>query len=1134
MRGAGPRREALASASASTLLLLFLAALLPNKTTAAPLDYFPLNSQLPPVARIDEEFSFVFSPLTFSSPLDITYTLADAPSWLAVDSGARRIYGTPSEDDLNGGGGEEAVVGIPITLAARDETGATAANATLVVSRNAAPTVGVPLSQQIPGFGPYSAPASLLLYPSRAFSFSFAADTFRAGRGSRATGGAGLNYYAVSADNAPLPSWVAFDAGSLTFSGTTPPFESLVQPPQTFGFQLVASDVVGFASASIAFSIVVGNHELTADEPVVRLNATHGRPFAYDGLPNILKFDKRPLSGDDVASIEALNRPDWLSFDDQSWKFSGTPDSSADSANVTVAVVDKFSDSLNVTLSIEFRIAIFVSDLPPLNLTAGEDFTFDLKRYLFKPSEVQVTVEAQPDAPWIHFDMSSMTLSGTAPEPLSASFANELHVTFNATAKHSADSETKDVDIHITIPSSTTATAAPTATSQPTPNADKDASRRNLLWLLLPALLLLCVAIIALLFYLRHRRQRPKKLDVVEVSAPIPGSFVANGPGSMTDGSLHDMRKILDIGPPPSEGGASAQHGYAPATSSNLRSSGTRSEPSVNGDSVPHAITTTMHSGVTRSRKEDNIIVESRDSWLAGQMPPQIGITGVNTDEVSMLSDTSLGESDAHITGADTSLVATKPGDDGFRGTLNLEVPMISEPFSIQATPELAYGSPRRRYEYSSDDEVPPAVGYVPRPRSGQPSVDGLGIRGVGRRLSKAFKRGSASRLLDERKRNSGLSTSTSQTTRTSILTSGIAEEAATTSTNIVARPTIIHIPSRPGEARQVSRRVDGSSPLFSGGSLTRHHRNFGLEEDTSPTLLEEISPKPPPAFKDFTATSRDSDTSWDRLARDSLGIAYKDLMKPHPESRKSLLGPRDSNAGLPGKVEDDYNWKIHHTSQELMSPDQWPEPNTFEGLSSTLAVPRGASEPPRLPPLKSLIGDEAPLTPGGKGKRRASTRRGSRGSGSGSNKTNTASSRSKSSRQSSSRSRDEQLRISRIREQRALDEFRAMMSKTPSPTNEWPMPAIRPLPETPTRPPRGPLTERLNESYSGDSGGRGMGGRSVVSKRSWKTARSGKSMRSVWGGDEDDDAWEDVRPPESVVDGWNGDGSDGSFSVYI
>ncbi|KAI1501497.1 hypothetical protein F5X99DRAFT_428430 [Biscogniauxia marginata] len=1140
MVAAGWAAPAISSALYPRLYLyLLIFFLLATTAGAIPIDYFPLNSQLPPVARVSEPFSFAFSPQTFSSPLEMTYRLGDgAPEWLSLDSGSRTLSGTPGEGDVPPGGGD--VVGVIISLIARDATGEAATNATLVVSRNPTPRVAIPLSEQIPRLGAYSPPASLLLHPSREFKFSFSKDTFRVDdkdeddRGEEEGGSPksrprrrkrkdqALNYYAVSGNNAPLPSWIEFDSSSLTFSGQTPPFESLVQPPQTFTFQLVASDVVGFASAAIPFSIVVGNHELTADEPVVKLNATRGRRFEYADLPKVLKIDKRPLQHTDLSSINATGLPHWLSFDEEkTWKVSGTPDAKAEPVNITIVVVDKFLDTLNLTLEIDVDMPLFKSGLPDLNITAGDDFSFDLKKFLLKPSDTRIAIKGRPDEPWIHLNATALTLSGRVPQPQSAGFANEVHLALNATSKSKKHTETKEMSIHILSPS-TSKPAQPTATSNP----DDDTSRRNLLWLLIIPILLVCIATIAFLFYLRRRRQGPNKLDLKEVSAPIPGSFVFNGPSSLTESSIQDMRRIVDIGPAAARDSAAAQQGVgtnAPATPSNLTSSGT-SNLSVNGDLPPHALT--MHSAI-KSPKKPNVIRETRDSWLAGQTGrssiPLEKRTGA--DETSLLSDTSLGEGESHITDSQSSDISRTTANEAFRGTLGLDIPLVAEPFSIQPTPELAYTA-SRKYDMSSDDEAPPPLGYIRRPRPGQQQNSSLGLRSVGHRLSKTLKRMSGSKNIDV-KRHSNLSSSTGQTTRTSILTSGVAEEATmSTTTNMIARPTVIHIPSRPGEARQVSRRTSEATPPFAGRPLTNSQRNFRLASDGSPADAVEENPKQPPILPGHAATSHESDTPWDRIARNSLGIAYEDLLGAGPEARRSFLEQKEAMSGESQRE----NWKIHHTSQELMSPDQWPVPNAFMGIAITSDAVRSQSEPPQLPPLTSVATSEALMTPKGKGKGIISTHRASRGSGSYSLKSQTPSTRSRHKRRSS---RDERLRISRIREQRVHDEFRAMMSQTPSPNNEWYPPEMRTLPETPTRASRALLTDRLNEMHAG-SGDRGL--RSAPSKRSQRTARSAKSVRSVWAGEDedDDDAWEDVRPPESMIGGWEEGDSQGSFSVYI
>ncbi|KAJ8109177.1 hypothetical protein ONZ43_g6205 [Nemania bipapillata] len=1100
------------------VLLLSLVA----PVSSTPISYFPLNSQLPPVARVSEPFSFVFSPLTFSSDTQMSYALAEgSPPWLSLDSASRKLSGTP--DDLLIPPGE-TLVGVVIALVANDDTGSTAANATLVVSRAPAPFVRVPIEDQIENIGPYSAPSSILLHPSSEFTFEFDPNTFGVSTAGKEHGQAKLrdikreekgtldrpelNYYAVSGDNAPLPSWIEFDAGRLAFSGKTPSSESLIEPPQKFGFRLVASDVVGFSSAFVDFSIVVGRHELTVDEPMIELNATAGKQLEYTDLPNILKLDKQPLRAENISSITADGLPPWLAFDEKSWKISGTPGKEAQPTNVTIVVVDKFLDALNVTLSVNYHTKIFKSDLPSFNTSVGEDFSFDLKKFLFAPMETQITVDMQPADSWLRFDDSTMILSGTAPRPPTtgiAHYVNELRITFDATHKHTGDKEAKSLEIHVNLP--------PEKSPKPSGEGEKkedDDQRRNLYWLLVIPVLFIAVAIIIAIFMVRRRRQQPRKLDFSEVSGPVPGTFVANG---FMDTSFHGIRNMLDTG---QQAQSTAPNGYTPAIPPSLRMSQTMPNPSTEVDHIsPHAMTT--QSGAIKLAHHSNAMGEARGSWFSGrQTRPSPAVT----DEVSLLSDTSVGE-DVHIVEEDLS--PKKLPENMYGKKAHLEAPK-TEPFSIQPTPELAYAV-ARKYDYVSDDETPPIGGHVERRRSGYQQGHRSSLRGVQHRLSTVWKRGSISKGLGDQKRHSQLSASSDVTTRTSILTSGITEEATTASTNIVARPTVIHIPSRPGEARQVSRRTDDSSTFFGGRSLTKSQRNFGLGKDTMSGSVEPPIPSGEPDL------GQDAVTAWDPLARNSLGIAYTDLIQTGHAIGGQFVGPEEPRIGL---AQSD-NWDTHHTSKDLMSPDRWPVPDVFLGLGGTTDMSRSQSEPPQPPPAKQpTTTTELPGTPTNTGKKRTSFLRMSHGSGCIPSLPQTPLSHRRSKARSS---REERLRISRIREQKALDEFRAMMSsQTPSPYNErggagaGAGARARQLPETPSRTSRGPLTDRLNESRGGGGGGL----KSTLSKRSVKTVRSAKSIRSAWADEDDDDAWEDIRPPESVVGGWEPEDSDGSFPVYI
>lgn len=79
----------------SMLFFIFLLALA-NVISATPNVVLPVNSQLPPVARISQTFSFIFADSTFaSSGTHLTYSLSEVPGWLHLDSSSRTLYGTP-------------------------------------------------------------------------------------------------------------------------------------------------------------------------------------------------------------------------------------------------------------------------------------------------------------------------------------------------------------------------------------------------------------------------------------------------------------------------------------------------------------------------------------------------------------------------------------------------------------------------------------------------------------------------------------------------------------------------------------------------------------------------------------------------------------------------------------------------------------------------------------------------------------------------------------------------------------------------------------------------------------------------------------------------------------------------------
>ncbi len=463
---------------------------------------------------------------------------------MSIDSSERWLHGTPQEGDVPAGD----VVGIPFGLIATDSSGSATLNVTLVVSRNAAPTVEIPISEQLEESGlPYSEPSSLLAYPSSYFNFSFSQATF-----SRQD----LNYYAVSSDNTPMPSWIAFDTGQLLFSGTTPPADSLVEPPQTFNFQLIASDVTGFSAASIGFSIVVGSHEITADDPAVILNATVGKELVYSGLQQGIKLDGQVAGPSNLtAKIVAgsSSPPDWLTFDPSTWLLSGTPPSSAQNAAFLISFSDALADTTNVTfqVGIDENGTVFRDVLPAVQAQRGSAFSVDLDPYLVSTTGINVTIESEPKQDWITFNASTMTISGDVPIDETDS---SISISIRASLGGSGSTESETFLLQIMpgsaqtspSPSSSSASASPTSTSTVAAAAAKSSTtstRTILLAVLIPTMLLLLVLIVlACCFCCRKRRERnsPSQLSNRDISEPVPFSFAYDG----QDNVVSSMRAL--------------------------------------------------------------------------------------------------------------------------------------------------------------------------------------------------------------------------------------------------------------------------------------------------------------------------------------------------------------------------------------------------------------------------------------------------------------------------------------------------------------------------------------------------------------------------------------------------------------
>ncbi|KAH6609548.1 hypothetical protein Trco_002894 [Trichoderma cornu-damae] len=484
----------------SSLLAALIALRFMEAAWAKPTVSFPFNAQLPPTARIHQLFSYSFSPNTFRSDSNMTYSLGEHPSWLSLESESRRLYGTPEDEDVPPG----EVVGQQFDLIATDGVGSTSVNATLVISRNQPPSVHIPLSQQMGNFGHLSAPCSVLSYPSADFHYAFDPNTFG--------GGGNLHYYASSNDSTPLPAWIRFDDTTLTFSGKTPAVESLIQPPQRFDFSLVASDILGFSGTSLSFAIVVGSHKLTTDHPVILLNATRGSKARYHGLGGGIRLDGKAIRPGSL-NVSVENMPSWLFLDRATLLLEGTPKGNDRSANFTLVIHDSFADVLDVLVQVDVAAGLFQPNLEEIEIQPGDDFHLDLSSYFRDPKDVELRVEVGPEESWLQAE--GFKVSGKVPRTAKGKFS----LWVRATSKSTSLTETEELHVTFLSPGKATGTASPSSdshASKPTAPAGTESgdshSRRldttNILLATLLPILFIAFAVMLVVCTMRRRRHR--------------------------------------------------------------------------------------------------------------------------------------------------------------------------------------------------------------------------------------------------------------------------------------------------------------------------------------------------------------------------------------------------------------------------------------------------------------------------------------------------------------------------------------------------------------------------------------------------------------------------------------------------
>ncbi|KAL4751506.1 hypothetical protein BDW72DRAFT_92046 [Aspergillus terricola var. indicus] len=366
-----------------------------SAANAAVFANYPVNAQLPPVARISKPFHFFFSQSTFSgSSHQTVYSLSNAPSWLTVDSTSRTLSGTPQKEDA----------GSPkFALIATDSSGSTSMQVTLIVTGDDGPKVGKPLVPQLQAIGPTSSPSNVIVHSGASFSISFDQETFSNTRPSTV-------YYGTSyPDNAPLPSWIGFDQSSLRFYGTAPNIG-----PQTFSLNLVASDVIGFSAATMSFELTVSPHILSFKQSAQTMFVTGGKALSSPQFINTLTLDGN-IPTSDVLAETVIDAPNWLEVDKQALSFKGNPPADGENSNVTISVKDIYEDVANLVISLQYSEFFQEGFRDECDAIIGQYFILEFNSTTLTDESAELDVDLDQQLPWLHYNRDNKTLYGEVP-----------------------------------------------------------------------------------------------------------------------------------------------------------------------------------------------------------------------------------------------------------------------------------------------------------------------------------------------------------------------------------------------------------------------------------------------------------------------------------------------------------------------------------------------------------------------------------------------------------------------------------------------------------------------------------------------------------------------------------------------
>ena len=334
------------------------------------------NNLIDQTAIENQPFNFTFALDTFDDvdgdTLSYSASLSNGsalPSWLEFNGSTRSFIGTPLNNDVSA---------FNITVIARDPSGATVSDTfTLTVENvNDEPTLDNPIADQSTS----EDQAFNFLFPNNTFSDIDAGDT--------------LTYSTTLTDDSALPNWLTFDANTQAFSGT-PANEDV----GSFDIKVIATDNAG-ATAEDTFTLTVENvnDAPTLNNPIANQIVNKDQPFTFTIPTNTFNdIDAEDTLIYTATLADGTPLPSWLSFDNGSLTFSGTPtDSEVGSLAINVQATDNAGESATTLFQLDVLNLITATDQIVGETGTVTDFNHISQTIAFEQSYINPVVFAQP------------------------------------------------------------------------------------------------------------------------------------------------------------------------------------------------------------------------------------------------------------------------------------------------------------------------------------------------------------------------------------------------------------------------------------------------------------------------------------------------------------------------------------------------------------------------------------------------------------------------------------------------------------------------------------------------------------------------------------------------------------------